>query len=247
MSKQTLRELAKDFAKGAIDKDTYRKSRTDLIQGIISGKIAVNEIDYEAPLKPTNDAEEAITEGIQRDKTQVVSPEPKRKSRPDKTAPINQTSVSKKKSPFIFLIVSAIIVLSLIVTVILFYPKPPEPKTVKISTKQSSITSASADVSTINNDSVAGEALIGDFLNESNWNEESLNNFIASWSALSTEEKEAASQTKRMQRMQDSIYKRFLEGKALASIDTEKAKEKQQILIEFANAIGIVDERLVLE
>lgn len=48
-------------------------------------------------------------------------------------------------------------------------------------------------------------------------------------------------------RMVDSIYKQFREGKALASVNAEMALMKQQKLIEFANAIGINDSRLVIE
>ena len=50
-----------------------------------------------------------------------------------------------------------------------------------------------------------------------------------------------------MQRMHDSIYKQFLEEKALSSIDSEKAALKQEKLIEFAKAIGMDDSRLILE
>ena len=63
MSEQTLRELAKSFARGTIPKESYRKSRAELIRNIIAGKVTVKAIDYEAPLKPTDGIEEAITEG----------------------------------------------------------------------------------------------------------------------------------------------------------------------------------------
>ncbi len=251
MSKQTLRGLAKDFAKGAIGKDVYRKSRTELVQGIIAGKISLTSIDYEAPLKPTNELESAITEGIKRDKTEITSPQQTRKPKSNSVPPPvkqNVSSKKNKKSPFIFILVSFIIVLSLILTVILFYPKPPESETVKISVSSDNKTVTVDDMTaTTIDESAAGETLMANFLSENSWDEESLDKFIASWSELTAAERNSANQTKRMQRMNDSIYKRFLEGKALASIDIDKARVKQQQLIEFAYALGINDSRLTLD
>ncbi|MBL1140574.1 MAG: hypothetical protein HND53_00915 [Proteobacteria bacterium] len=249
MSKQTLRGLAKDFAKGVIDKESYRKSRTVLIKDIIEGSISVKAIDYEGPLRPSNDIEEAITEGIERDRTQITSPKNSAAHKPDNVPhPLNQnvSVTNNKKSPFIFVIVSVVIVVSLIAAVILFYPKPPEPTIVKdnsITVDNSSTVAAKTSAS----ESAAAESLIGAFLNEKNWGEENLGKFVESWSALTPEERNSAADTKRMQRMKASIYKQFLEGKALSSIDSEKAKMKQQMLIEFANAIGIDDSRLIVD
>jgi hypothetical protein len=255
MSNKTLRELAKDYAKGAISKDKYRKSRTELIKGIIAGNIPVKDINYEGPLRPSSEMDDAITEGIERDRTEITSPDqvskPKAVPKPIKQ-PVKQnasTKNNKKQSSSVFILVSTIIVLSLILAVILFYPKPPESSPVKASdTADDTIATSNSTVTTAaTNESIVGETLIASFLSEKNWGEENLNKFIESWSALTQEEKNSATQSKRMQRMKDSIYKQFLEGKALASIDSDKALTEQQKLIEFANAIGINDSRLTLD
>jgi hypothetical protein len=246
MSNQTLRELARDYSRGAIGKEKYRKSRTELIQGIVAGDISVKAIDYEAPLMPSDDLDDAITEGIVRDETEITSPQAKTpQPKPSPTVKQNNIAATNnsKKSPLIFILVSSIIVLSLILAVALFYPKPPETMAVK----QSNNSQSSSNVATTTIKNTVGETLIANFLNEKNWSEESLNTFIESWSAVSQEEKDSAKQTKRMQRMKDSIYKQFLEGKAFASIDSEKAIMKQQKLIEFAEAIEIDDSRLILD
>lgn len=255
MSRQTLRELAKDYAKGVIDKENYRKSRTELIKDIITGKTAVKAIDYEGPLRPSDEVEEAITEGIVRDRTEIASPKPTSASASASKsntppAPVRQSVATtiNKKSPFIFIIVSIIIVLSLILSIVLFYPKPPESSIIETTDSSNSANDTTeAIVETTTNDSAAAEALVGTFLSEKNWNDENLDKFIESWSALTQEERDAAEDTKRMQRMKTSIYKEFLAAKALASIDSGKARMKQQKLIEFANAIGIGDSRLVLD
>ncbi|MEM6998863.1 MAG: hypothetical protein AAF419_03375 [Pseudomonadota bacterium] len=245
--------MAKSFARGTIPKESYRKSRAELIRNIIAGKVNVKAIDYEPPLKPANDIEEAITEGITRDATQITAPN--QRPKPDAVAPKVKQNVPpvepSKKSPFVFIAASTAIVLALIIAVVLFYPKPPE-----LSQSDNSEPSATSSKTTNNqatntrstsNSSAGAESLIGSFLNEKDWSENNLNMFIDSWSELTQEEKDAAVSTKRMQRLKNSIYKQFLEGKALASIDKEKALTKQQKLIEFASAIGISDARLKLE
>ena len=127
----------------------------------------------------------------------------------------------------------------------LFYPKPPS------ATNQTIVSASNAktieEEKGNGNVSKAGEDLIAKFLTEKNWSEENLDSFVESWTSLTDEERNAAAQTKRMQRMSSSIYKQFLEEKALASIDSEKSIMKQQKLIDFANALGIVDSRLVIE
>ena len=52
MANQTLRALAKGYANDSLDKESYRKARAELIQGIISKKIPLAEIVYPALVKP---------------------------------------------------------------------------------------------------------------------------------------------------------------------------------------------------
>jgi hypothetical protein len=246
MSNQTLRELAKDYAKGVIDKETYRKSRTSLITAITAGKITVTENNYAPPLLPASVEDLDATETIQRDRTEdatsinISTP----KSGMSNATQSGKTT-SSKNSPLMFIAISVVIVLSLIIAVILFYPKPPG--TTNVETSSSAIAAYSEPEIVSNDTNLAGESLIADFLTERNWDEDSLTMFLDAWSALTDEERASAMETKRMQRMHDSIYKQFLEEKALESIDSAKAALRQQKLIDFANALGIDDARLVME
>tara|TARA_R110000782_G_scaffold186176_11_gene276429 strand:- start:1930 stop:2670 length:741 start_codon:yes stop_codon:yes gene_type:complete len=246
MSNQTLRELAKDYARGEIDKDSYRKSRVELITAITAGKVDVKAIDFPPPLIPSEE-ESAITETAKREKTEIVSPSASQGPIPNGTPSSKQHSSIKadKKSPMLFITISTVIVITLIIVVVLFYPKPPGSKTTAISNVPDITQASTLDATTSNN--MAGESLISDFLTQKNWTEDSLDTFLNSWSTLSQKERDLTKPTKRMQRLHASIYKQFLEEKALSSIDSEKAAMKQQKLIEFANAIGINDSRLILE
>ncbi|MGH8245659.1 MAG: hypothetical protein ACREUU_04430, partial [Gammaproteobacteria bacterium] len=50
MAQKTLRELAKEYAKGTLSKEAYRKFRTGLIEGILAGEIPVWVNNYNAPI-----------------------------------------------------------------------------------------------------------------------------------------------------------------------------------------------------
>ena len=245
MSTQTLRELAKDYAKGVTDKNTYRKSRTDLIQGIVSGKIKVKTIDFIEPIRPSSDSDEDITEGRDRDwdTTQITSPDqvPSKPPAEATTKPRSSTTspASEGKSHRAFIIASVVFVVVLIGAVVLFYPKPPESKPTQIS-KISSTTSNTPTVSS------AAEILIGKFLNEKDWSDNNLKKFVSDWNALSQDDRTSAENTNRMQRLKGTIYDQFLKARALSSIDAESASEKMQKLIDFANTIGIQDSRLTI-
>lgn len=50
MTSQTLRELAREYAKGTLDRESYRRDRAALIDGILSGAVPVAPIEYAAPV-----------------------------------------------------------------------------------------------------------------------------------------------------------------------------------------------------
>ncbi len=50
MEALTLRDLAREFAKGNLDRESYRRDRTTLIDGILAGTIRVEAIDFAAPV-----------------------------------------------------------------------------------------------------------------------------------------------------------------------------------------------------
>ena len=50
METQTLRDLAREYAKGTLDRDSYRRHRTELIDGILAGTVQVSAIEFAAPV-----------------------------------------------------------------------------------------------------------------------------------------------------------------------------------------------------
>ncbi len=234
MSSKTLNQLAADYADGIISKDTYRQARNDLFRAIIDGNVNVENNEYLAPLEPGNDLETTTPQN--RDTNQIInisSAAPTGNiSSEDIVAPVKQ-----KNLPMLYIAFSCVFVILLIIAVVLFYPKPP------VSNSQTN-TANSVENNLNPGDSKAGEALIAEFLKANEWTRESFKFFNEKWNALSTNQKLATSQTKRMQRLSANIYKNFLEKKALISINPENAKKQLQELIEFAEALDIQDNRL---
>lgn len=240
MINKTLSDLAADYANGKIDTNTYRKNRKELLQGIVAGHIPVQPIDYLPPLEIEEEA--AVTQPMARETTQMLGKSvPKGNlSEPFET---NLPAADHGKSyKTLYIGVSIVIVILLIAAVVLFYPEPPSSQNTP---PQAASSSAIETVDT--GMAKAGEEMITAFLQQNTWNSDSLDAFLQEWNTLSFQEKNAASSTKRMQRLSSEIYNRFLEEKALMSIDSDKAIARQALLIEFARGVGIIDTRMQIE
>ena len=241
MSTTTLRSLARKYAIGNIDRQQYRQSRGQLIRSIINGNTRVEPINFLPPLELNDEYE---IETIQRDRTEIIPMEKRKKTKP---LPVieDQTVVTQKLPSPGLIAGGTLLVMMLVIAVVVFYPKPPGSNTAS----PSNATVDNNTVQTADNAKLAkaGEQLIAEFLDNKNWNEQSMQSFIDSWNELSMNERATAANTKRMQRLGSTIYKQFLEARALASIDANQAIAKQTQLIKFANTLGIVDSRMVLD
>jgi len=239
MINKTLSDLAADYASGNIDIHTYRKNRTELLRGIVAGHIPVHPIDYLPPLESEEEA--AVTQPMARETTQILGHSV---PRGNLTEAIETTlpPASEKSYKSLYIGISIAIVVLLIIAVVMFYPQPPAMQAPHSET-DAAMTSESQDAGL----SKPGEALISDFLQQNTWIDDSLDAFMQEWNSLTSEQQLAAASTKRMQRLSSEIYNRFLEEKALLSIDPEKGRARQQALIDFAQSIGIVDTRMQIE
>jgi hypothetical protein len=77
MTQKTLRELAREYARGELNKDAYRQARTLLIAGIQAGTIALRAIDYRPLIRPPEKyaevAERRGKKGRGRDESDVTA------------------------------------------------------------------------------------------------------------------------------------------------------------------------------
>lgn len=241
-----LHNLAKEYAQNVIDRDSYRKSRSELIQEICAGKIEVKTREYLAPLESLPEdledtreniitqfsREEKDTEtvpGYQSAQKSAQKPEPVQRQSAVKSYPSSGNNSNKN-----ILIGTGIIVTMCIITLlILFLPgtndAPP------------------SDVINQVSQPSTGQNLIIDFIQKKNWTQDNLDLFVSSWQQLTDEEQTAVQTSPEMKRLVNTIYQQLLDERALLSLgDVENAVANQQVLINFADQLGIDDARLTV-
>ena len=243
---KSLRELAKEHARNVIDQDTYRKSRSELIQGICAGKIDVEKHEYLTPLESCYEELDDTADNLV---TQITNPakksqaasaqvaserppaEPVSRSRPTPPPETSSSGIFSRKN--IIIVTAAIIALSITaLTILLFLTTEDSP---------------SSNTNHLVLQSSPGQSLIVDFIREKNWSHESLESFSTSWSQLSVQEHSATSTGPEMKRLTNTIYQQLLDERALLGLgDVENAVANQQMLVNFAEQLGIDDKRLTV-
>lgn len=266
MTVQTLRELAREYAKGTLDRESYRRNRAALIDGILSGTIAVPPIDYAPPVagKSTLDtthpgkrrkkeAAEAEIEDLDFfDITQVVTPADVTPPRPAPQVREEEQDDEPAKPVRTFPMPAIIGVIILVAIAILGYVlfsgagdeevAPTAPRT----TASAPVTEPAPELPATAPDAggVAADAII-EFLRMKNWSDEALVQFVTSWNALPRSDREAAAGSGEMLQLANAIYRRSLEVRALSQVTgDETAIARQDRLLEFARTLGINDPRL---
>jgi hypothetical protein len=248
MANRTLRELAKEHALGNLDKDTYRKSRAELIQGILSATIPLQEIDYPPLVQPPEPEE---LDDTQRKDDPKRPPAPKAEAEAA-TAPKSETpnvsnnaatldSGGSNKMLFIGL---GIAVVALILLLVFAMGGNSDKQT-------NTATPASIDISenTISTQQTATQAqnLIQSFLSKKNWSASSLDDFMQQWAELPAGDILASKGSLALGQLTNAIYKQLLEEQALSGlVDDDSSLNKQRQLVQFASELGIDDPRISL-
>lgn len=244
MTNMTLRSLAKDYANGILDKESYRKARDDLLRKIAAGEIAVAPIDYR-PLLDVEDMEvtrdktsiKAAPAGEEsRPTTEIVTPEPPR-------PPIAARRPSNTPLKLI-LITTTIAALCVIVIIVLYMTAEAPIREITSETGSASLTGQDA----VPQGPDTGKLLIEEFLRQNNWNDDSLGQFGMQWNSLSDAERTAALAGPEKTQLANAIYRQLLEERALAGLgDVTAAIARQHTLVNFADRVGIEDARFVVQ
>jgi len=226
MAQVSLRTLATEYADGLLSKEEYRKSRAELLEGILSGTVELQVNDYPPPVVPTEEFFPNLAIDEQFEKKGSGTPPPSART---PASPPRKTD--KKK-----LILTGVGGLLALVILIALLPADKETQTA------STAPDAAVDVPP-----GVAQTLIQDFLDKKDWSEPSLNKFENLWQALTSEQQAGAADSVQLGQLGNSIYKKLLEERALAGlVDDEQVWMKQQKLLEFAQSIGIKDPRIPL-
>ncbi len=253
MANQTLRELAKDHVNGNIDKDSYRKSRAELLQGIVSGSIPLAEIDYPPLVQPPEP--ESLDDTQRKSDVKTLAPKkskPKAEGKTEAAAskPAEDTGSSAdsetKPNKILFVALGLAVIGIIIVAVIAMTGDSAEPPTPTSSASTDDY--AGADAATpVAETTTQAQALIRDFLGKKNWSDSSLDYFLQQWAELPAGDTSSSQDSLEMGQLTNAIYKQLLEEQALSGlVDDDSSLNKQRQLVQFATELGIEDTRISL-
>ncbi|NKB39216.1 MAG: hypothetical protein GKR93_18960 [Gammaproteobacteria bacterium] len=244
MANQSLRELAKEHAQGNLDREAYKKSRSDLIQGILSSTIPLKEIDYPPLVQPPES--ESLDDTQRKEdykKPPAASAEAEATTSPKPAVARSTTDDHNvKASNKLLIAVLALAIIAILVVAALLLSGKSEDSAI-------TVPAGSTETGQISNASVItkSDELIKEFLAGKNWSASSLDTFREKWSNLSDEEMPSSQGNLAIGQLTNAIYKQLLEEQALSGlVDDDSSLNKQQQLIEFADALGINDNRLIL-
>ena len=272
MPDRTLRALARQYAKGEIDKDSYRRSRSEFIEGVLSGQIPLQVNEYPAPrsLARSDSAGEAIRRRQRKQEepegTDITSimvttdPTPRRVTPPEAEEPEEPIELPPAPEPetrfplsYVLAAAGGVALIAVIVFALLpeSTPQPgtavatgPETAPVQVETAEPAEAIAASEAPTL---SRPAASLILKFLADKNWSEPARTEFLNQWQALPDDQRAGAAQSGEMAQLNNSIYKKLQAERALSGLgDTGESIEKQRSLVEFAAALGIQDPRLTV-
>ena len=222
MSKLTLRGLAKAYSDNIVDRKQYIRERRQLIDDIISGEAEL--IPYEpSPPPAIPDTERTFSDGAATLEPVLINTE----------ALLSPPTSSNRA-----LIIMAILVLTAVVVIGWF----------KLAPKPESFVPARIDpnpsVTPINRASSA-EELLGNFLDENQWQNERIDGFLEEWRRLPSDVKLALVDSPSMHRAVEVIYQNFLEEKALLELgDRAEVLNAQRQMLKLAAELSPDNRRV---
>jgi hypothetical protein len=250
----TLRDLARAFAKGEMARDDYRRSRSALVNSILSGEVAVKNIEFPPPLHPPGAEGQDTTEPRPRkrraDATFEREPDAITQVTPARAAPPAPAPAAPKPAPAgRGGLIAGIGVAVIVVGGGAFFlgskssREPADAPASPPAAAAPEVPPAPAEDPLAD----AGRALIAQFLQDRNWSSQRMAAFQSDWSALIADQQAAALKSTDAGRLASAIYQRLLAERALAGLgDPEASLAKQRELVAFAGAIGISDPRLTV-
>jgi formylglycine-generating enzyme required for sulfatase activity len=248
MGQVSLRDLVQQYTRGELDKEDYRKTRTDLINDVLARTHTLRTNTFPPLIKPTDEGTLDITERSQKKEQAKSSATPA-----DMAAPAPEKTAAKGRyrrylNPMPIVAGLILVILAIIVVVILLPERSPE--------QQVSVPEQPAPPATRQPpvDVIPGPAqtLIREFLQNNTWDNDSLDGFLRAWHALPETDRQSLRGTMVLNRLTNAIYGRLQEERAIAGLDTSAGAtaadvSRQEGLVFFARQVGIDDERISVQ
>ena len=93
-----------------------------------------------------------------------------------------------------------------------------------------------------------GVDLIKQFLRQTDWSDESLQQFMNAWEGLSAEERDIGLTSSAKTELANAIYRKLQEERIMQQGlgDVQASINKQTALVAFAQQVGIIDQRIIV-
>lgn len=235
-TESTLRDLAKAYAGGKLDKAKYRASRTAYVEAVVSGSVTLlSSQDSGGPAVTTSTD---LNTRNSSDKTSMMG------SAAYSRAHSNEGDAGKsgKTRTGLFIGGAALLVVVVAIVVVLTGNKQEPSPTAGTASNTTNSASAIADAAP-----TAAITLIRTFLSSNNWSQPTLDKFVADWQQIPAADRSASMSSVELGQLSNAIYKKLLEERALSGIgNPETSLDKQRLLVEFAASIGIQDQKISL-
>lgn len=243
-----LRALARDYANGVLGLQAYRKARDELIEKILTGHTKVTAHDFQPPLNTQRIEVEADITSIQ---TKPNNKNPVPPPSPPVTAPAPKAHQEHAALAHrgILVGIAAIIVLLVMIIIVALYPFTYQKKTALDDARITAPDHAGAQPDRQLPDAVnAGTNLIKQFLLQNNWTDENLQQFLSAWQGLSAEERDNGLSSSARTELANAIYRKLDEERSMLGLgDAQSSINKQTVLVDFAQQMGINDPRFFVK
>jgi len=232
----TLRDLAKGYAGGKLDKAKYRAARTAYIESVVSGAVTLLSSQDSGGLAATTATDLNLRNSS--DKTSMMGSAAYSRSQSNE----GDTGKSGKTKTGLFIGGAALLVVIVAIVIALTGNKQ-EPSPTAVAAGSSANTASAIPDTT----PTATITLIRTFLTSNNWSQPTLDKFVADWQQMPEADRSASMSSVELGQLSNAIYKKLLEERALSGIgNPETSLDKQRLLVEFATSIGIQDQKISL-
>lgn len=254
MSAISLRHLARQYADGALDQESYRRARADYLDAVLNGSDtpgSVTQANYTSPRAVAG--EETVTEATFRqgtEETQILW-RGGDSAKNDEQEPHLQTQpiqLSDHSLPTIYITagIAAGVIILIIGASLLFMgdEEAATSATTPAATEQAATEEAVQPIATDNGNAALRQ--LKQFLDSPQWSQQALDDFASRWQTLPHEQREAALETTLARQLSDELFRQLQEERALQGLDGNNGNTLagQQKIVDFARAIGLDDPRL---
>lgn len=256
MNRISLRQLAKQYAEGSLDREAYRRARAEYLDAVLNGDQTpgpLTQANYTSPRAVAG--EETVTSATFRRGTEdtrilMTSRDPDEAGQQDpalQTQPIRLSDGSRNPVYIIAGIIAGVLVLSIGVSLLLTGgDDSSETSGVNPAAEQPTAAGDNTLEPLTDTSGNAALAQLKAFLESPDWSQQALDDFVSHWQTLPQQQRDTALETTLARQLGDALFQQLQEERALQGLDDDATDSPagQKKIVDFAREIGLEDRRL---